>query len=34
VERIKETELGLPEPTRSRTPWELEYTAAKVKEFF
>lgn len=34
AEGIKETELGLPEPTRSRTPWELEYTASKVKEFF
>mgnify|MGYP001081654313 CR=1 FL=1 len=34
VEKIKQTELGLPEPTKDRTRWEMEYTARKVKEFF
>jgi dTDP-4-amino-4,6-dideoxygalactose transaminase len=34
AEKIKETEIGLPEPTKDRTKWEIEYTASKVKEFF
>jgi len=34
AEKIKATEIALPEPTRSRTPWEIEYTSCKVKEFF
>ena len=34
AEKIKQTELGLPEPTRNRTQWEIEYTAKKVREFF
>ena len=33
TEKLKETELGLPEP-RPRTQWEMEYITNKVKEFF
>jgi dTDP-4-amino-4,6-dideoxygalactose transaminase len=34
AEKIKQTELGLPEPTKDRTGWETEYTVKRVKEFF
>jgi len=34
AEKIKATEIALPEPTKDRTNWEIEYTVAKVKEFF
>ena len=33
TEKLKETELGLPEP-RPRTQWELEYITDKLREFF
>lgn len=34
AEKIKLTEIGLPEPTKDKTQWEIEYTVSKVKEFF
>ena len=33
TERLKDTELTLPEP-RPRTQWEMEYVAKRIKEFF
>lgn len=33
-DRMSKIELALPEPTRDRTAWEIEYVAKNVKEFF
>jgi hypothetical protein len=33
TEQVKGEELCLPQP-RPRTPWELEYVSANVKEFY
>lgn len=34
AEKIKATELSLPEPTKDRTRWDLEFVAKRVREFF
>jgi dTDP-4-amino-4,6-dideoxygalactose transaminase len=33
-EKMKETELALPEPSKDRTQWEIEYVARNIEEFF